>query len=156
MVKIFFGCSMRGGFHQVSQDDLRKLGDAMEAMGYSLVSRHQTSPSFTKDEAPLANTQIHDRDYEWLMAAEVGIFEISNPSLGVGGEISDCAHLGKPVLCLYKSGLAQAVSAYTMGKEGSQYVKAPFHCRAYGSLAEAEQIIKTFVETHTSRRKPKQ
>ena len=83
---------MRGGFNSVSQDELRQLQGLVKELGHKLVTEHQTSPTFKQDEAPNTNTQIHDRDYDYLVRAKLGIFEISNPSLGVGGEISDMAH----------------------------------------------------------------
>jgi len=109
---------MRGGFNSVSQDELRELQSSVKELGHQLVTEHQTSPTFELDESPHTTTQIHDRDYGFLLKAKIGIFEISNPSLGVGGEISDMIHLGRPVLCLFKRGLEESVSAYTQGKQG--------------------------------------
>ena len=75
----------------------------------------------------------------------IGIFEISNPSLGVGGEISDMIHLGRPVLRLLRKGLEKSVSAYTQGKQGSNYVTTPFECYAYKSAEDAKEKIKSFI-----------
>ena len=145
MVEIYFGCSMRGGFNLVSQDDLRRLQLSVKDLGHQLVTEHQTSPTFEQDESPHTNVQIHDRDYNYLVKAKIGIFEISNPSLGVGGEISDMIHLGRPVLCLLRKGLEKSVSAYTQGKQGSNYVTTPFECYAYKSAEDAKEKIKSFI-----------
>ena len=51
MVKVYFGCSMRGGFGTVSQDDLRKLQGSVKELGHELVTEHQTSQTFETDEA---------------------------------------------------------------------------------------------------------
>ena len=71
---------------------------------------------------------IHARDYQWLLDSDVGVFEISHPSLGVGSEISDMIHAGKPVLMLFKRGLENKVSAYLRGKVGSKYVTDRVPC----------------------------
>jgi len=145
--EFFFGCSMRGGYGEVSKDQLAQIPDIIEELGHQLASRHQTR-DWETSEIPLSPTQIHDRDYAWLIGSEAGVFEISNPSLGVGGEISDLIHLGKPVLCLLKKGLEDKVSAYTRGKQGSQHVKTLFEVHTYETTADMAIIIKNFLETH--------
>lgn len=149
MVKVFFGCAMRGGHNVVSREELVRLLDIIEELGYVLVSRHQTQAGIIEQENRLTKTAIHDRDYNWGTESDVGVFEISNPSLGVGGEISDLIHMGKPVLCLFKRGLEDAVSAYVQGKMGSQYVRTPFECYAYNTLSDARDKIKQFVEVNS-------
>lgn len=89
---------------------------------------------------------IHARDYQWLLDSDVGVFEISHPSLGVGSEISDMIHAGKPVLMLFKRGLENKVSAYLRGKVGSKYVTCPIECHAYMDLSEAGGRIRTFID----------
>jgi len=114
-----------------------------------LASTHQTQKGVIQKENKLTKKAIHDRDYAWLKEADVGVFEISNPSLGVGGEISDMVHLGKPVLCLFKKGLEDDVSAYTQGKMGSQYVTTAFESYAYKAPDEVKDKIESFVESNS-------
>lgn len=102
MVKVFFGCSMRGGHDAVSKEELAKFPSIIEELGYDLASKHQTQEGIIQRENEQTKTYIHDRDYKWEIESDIGIFEISNASLGVGGEISDMTYLGKPVLCLFK------------------------------------------------------
>lgn len=149
MTKVFFGCAMRGGHNVVSREDLAKFPDIIEGLGYQLASRHQTQAGIIGQENKLTKTHIHDRDYRWEKESDVGVFEISNPSLGVGGEISDMVHLGKPVLCLFERGLEDSVSAYVQGMMGSQYVPTPFEFYAYQSLQDAREKIKQFVESNS-------
>jgi len=146
MVKVFFGCSMRGGQGVVNSEELAKFPDAIEALGFELASRHQTKAGIIQEENKLTKTHIHDRDYKWVTESDFGVFEISNPSLGVGAEISDLIHLGKPVLCLYKKGLEEKVSAYILGKMGSKYIQPPFECYAYQDLEDAKEKIKQFAK----------
>lgn len=149
MHKIFFGCSIRGGTTVVSREELARLPDIIEELGYTLASRHQTQAGIIERENEHTKTAIHDRDYKWETESDVGVFEISNPSLGVGGEISDMVNMGKPVLCLFRAGLENAVSAYVLGKMGSQYVRTTFECYAYQTLADARDKIKQFVEANS-------
>jgi len=149
MIKIFFGCSMRGGQGNVSREDLAKFPDIIEELGYELASKHQTQEGVIGEENELTKTYIHDRDYDWEKESDIGIFEISNASLGVGGEISDMIHLGKPILCLFKDGLKDSVSAYIQGKMGSKYVSSPFENHPYSTLREAQDKIRQFVEANS-------
>lgn len=144
MAKIFFGCSMRGGYSAASREELAEFPELIEKLGHEIASRHQTDKDWARKEARLTETDIHDRDYKWLSESDAGIFEISNPSLGAGGEIADMVHLGKPVLCMFKKGLKN-VSAYTQGKMGSRYISTPFECYAYESMEGAKAKIIEFI-----------
>jgi hypothetical protein len=76
------------------------------------------------------------------------VFEISNPSLGVGSEVSDMIYAGKPVLMLFKHGLEDRVSSYLRGKAGSRYVSCPIECHAYRDLDAAGDRIRAFIDAH--------
>ncbi|MEK6959089.1 MAG: NUDIX domain-containing protein [archaeon] len=147
MAKIFFGCSMRGGFGNVNQDELRKIPDLIESLGHELVSKHQVSATFDKDESPLTEVQIHDRDMRFLLDADYIIAEISNPSLGVGGEISDATFYDKPVLCIYQKKLDKSISAYIRGKDGSRFTPG-VKCENYEGLDDLKDKIKKFIDSH--------
>lgn len=124
--KVFFACSMRGGSPYVSRKFLRKIPYALEELGFELMSKHQTQKGILRQENRLATAAIHDRDHEWLEECDLVIAEVSNPSDGVGGEIADAVHLGKPVLALYKRDMNE-ISAYTRGK-----------LEGYGKVAHAQ------------------
>ena len=145
MKKVFFGCSMRGGYASLNREELIKVRNLIEPLGHKLVSKHQLENGILERESRLSPKEIHDRDYNWLKEADLCVFEISNPSLGTGGEISDALGLEKPVLCLFRKGLSAGVSAYIRGKQGSKFVKARFECRAYNGLEEARAILEEFL-----------
>lgn len=149
MKKVFFGCSMRGGYANLDKEELIKIRDLIELLGHELISKHQLENKILDKENEISPKEIHDRDYNWLKEADLGIFEISNPSLGVGSEISDILNLGKPVLCLFKKELDSLVSAYIRGKQGSKLVKASFEYHAYDGLEEAKIFIKEFLERYS-------
>ena len=129
---------MRGGYGRVAQEELRKIPDIIEALGMEVISRHQTSENFIEIESQLTDKEIHDRDYRWLNEADLVIAEITNPSLGVGAEIADAVNLSIPVLCVYKRGYEDVISAYIRGKTGVV-------CRAYTDHEELNAIIREFV-----------
>jgi 8-oxo-dGTP pyrophosphatase MutT (NUDIX family) len=143
---VYFGCSMAGGYVNVKKEELAEFPGIIVKLGHRLATDHQTRPGIIEEEAKLHETYIHDRDYRWMMESELGVFEISNPSLGVGSELSDMIHLGKPVLLLFKKGLGKRVSAYIRGKCGSSFVKSPIECVAYEDMTEAGEAIRGFID----------
>jgi nucleoside 2-deoxyribosyltransferase len=136
--KVFFSCSMRGGFGRLSQEELREIPDIIEELGMIVISRHQTRENFEKRESRLTDKEIHDRDYRWLTEADLVIAEITNSSLGVGAEIADAVNLGIPVLGLYKQEFEHQISAYIRGKPGVV-------CRAYSDEEELKDVIRVFL-----------
>jgi hypothetical protein len=151
-VVVYFGCSMLGGYGAVCREEIALLHKRIAEMGYCLASDHQSQPGVLEREAKLEPAFIHDRDYEWLLDSDVGVFEISNASLGVGSEVSDMIHAGKPVLMLYKHGLEGKISAYLRGKAGSKYVSCPIEYHAYRDLRDAAERIRTFIHAHCTKK----
>ena len=143
---VYFGCSMLGGYGALAREEIARLQRRIAELGYCLASDHQTEPGILEREAKLEPQWIHDRDYEWLLDSDVGVFEISNPSLGVGSEISDMIFAGKPVLMLFKHGLEDKISSYIRGKVGSKYVSCPIECHAYSDLNDAGNRIRAFID----------
>ena len=146
-IVVYFGCSMHGGYALVSSQDIAGFPKLIRNLGYRLASDHQLQPGVLEREAKLEPVFIHDRDYQWLLDSDVGVFEISNPSLGVGSEISDMIYAGKPVLMLFKLGLEERISAYLRGKVGSKYVACPVECHPYKDLDDARSRIKVFIDS---------
>jgi len=146
-IVVYFGCSMHGGYALVSSQDIAGFPKLIRNLGYRLASDHQLQPGVLEREAKLEPVFIHDRDYQWLLDSDVGVFEISNPSLGVGSEISDMIYAGKPLLLLFKQGLEERISAYLRGKAGSKYVACPVECHPYKDLDDARSRIKVFIDS---------
>jgi len=146
-IVVYFGCSMHGGYALVCREEIAEFPKLIQKLGYRLASDHQTQPGVLEREAKLDPAFIHDRDYQWLLDSDAGVFEISNPSLGVGSEISDMIYAGKPVLMLFKHGLEDRISAYMRGKAGSKYVTCPVECHPYKDLDDARSRIKVFIDS---------
>ncbi|MCK5176263.1 MAG: NUDIX domain-containing protein [Candidatus Aenigmarchaeota archaeon] len=145
MSKIFFACSMRGGCEKVKQDDLREIAFILKSLGHTLISEHQTDNDFFNQESAFSATEIFQRDYCWIMECDYIIAEITNPSLGVGGEISDASALEKPVLCLYKKKEEKSISAYIRGKANSIFtptIKSESYCDLDELKSKTENFIK--------------
>ena len=119
----------------------------MSLWGRSLMSKHQTSSEFKKEENAHTDLQIHDRDYEWLMDCDLVIAEISNPSLGVGGEISDAINFKKPVLMIFQEEIdKEFISAYSRGKVGSRFVNCVTECKGYKNMEDLKEVIIDFLK----------
>ena len=144
-LKVYFGCSMRGGYANVTREELAEFPKMIVELGLRLATDHQTQPGILEKEAQFEHVYIHDRDYRWMMESDLGVFEISNPSLGVGGEISDMIHMGKPVLLLFKKSSEEKVSAFIRGKCGSRFVNSPLECAAYEDLEQARELTRKFI-----------
>jgi len=143
---------MLGGYAAVSKEEIARLQKRIAELGYRLASDHQTQPGVLEREAKMEPRLIHDRDYRWLLDSDVGVFEISNPSLGVGSEISDMIYAGKPLLMLFKHGLEDKISSYIRGKVGSKYVSCPIECHDYSHLHDAGDQIKAFIDAHCGKK----
>jgi len=145
-IVVYFGCSMLGGYALVSREDIAGFPKLIQKLGYRLASDHQLQPGVLEREAKLEPAFIHDRDFQWLLDSDVGVFEISNPSLGVGSEISDMIYAEKPILMLFKHGLEEKISSYLRGKAGSKYVTCRVECHPYRDLEDAGAKISEFIE----------
>lgn len=147
---VYFGCSMRGGYGLVTLEELRKMQLSIEdILGMRLASTHQTHPDVVSTENKLKPVEIHDRDWGFIEESGICVFEISNPSLGVGSEISDADRMGKPVLCLWSDKVDPAtISGYVAGKEGSKHANDSFRVKSYHSLGAALGFIQDFAKLH--------
>jgi len=67
----------------------------------------------TDDRDP--DEEIYKRDIHWLRASDVVVAEVSVPSLGVGYEIGKAEERGIRVLCLYRKGSRNRLSAMIGG-----------------------------------------
>ena len=136
-MKIYFAGSIRGGradacVYQAMIEYLSSFGEVLtEHVG-------DVSLSEKGDDGP-DDRYIYDRDMSWLAKCDVLIAEVSVPSLGVGYEVGCAVVLKKPVLCLYKSNLDNALSALIAGNPDIQTA-------AYSSLDEAKMILTGFLK----------
>lgn len=84
-----------------------RIDKKIEALGYSLVTRHAIERDIkdveteTEAESELAAKKISS----WIKKADIVVFEASRPDVSLGFEIASALNMSKPVIVLYhKSG----------------------------------------------------
>ena len=97
--KIYFAASIRGG----------RDGAEIYAQFIALLSKygevlteHVGNISLTDLGEEKTDQYIFERDCHWIQESNVIVAEVSNPSLGVGFEISLAQSQGKRVICFYR------------------------------------------------------
>jgi nucleoside 2-deoxyribosyltransferase len=110
-MKIYFSGSIRGapGDRELYRLLIRHLsthGRVLTENSFNL----KTDDEYTADES-----QIWERDMNWIREADILIAEVTAPSHGVGYEIAFARGLGKSVLCLYRPEEGRKPSAMLLG-----------------------------------------
>ena len=131
---IYFAGSIRGGrddsaIYAQLIEKLRKFG--------SVLTEHIGAPNLTADGEATSSRFIHDRDLEWLQSSDVIVAEVTTPSLGVGYEIARATQGQKRIVCLFRTGTAQSLSAMISGCPGVTV-------REYAKVADADAIFEEF------------
>ena len=114
-MKIYFACAIRGSLKNTGFNILKELRTALQQAGFTLITTHQTEENIKEKEDILTTEHIYKRDRKWIEECDIMVAEISNPSLGVGAEITDAIYLNKPVIGLYATE-DKKVSMYTRGQ----------------------------------------
>ena len=113
-----------------SASDLRRIGEAIEAAGFEVLSKPVLDPGDDLDrqlEDRETARAIFRRDIGWIARAAAVIAEVSVPSFGVGYEICEAVHCAKPVLCLrHEKCRDTMLSALILGNT-SPHVRVKFY-----------------------------
>ena len=141
-MNIYFCGSIRGG------RDLAATYEKMIALlgeyGKVLTEHLGSDEVIENKDLVLTDRQIHDRDLQWIVESDLLIAEVTVPSLGVGYEIGRAIEMGKPVLCLFKSGSEFTISAMITGSDGVEM-------KYYRSLEEVKDLFDAFFNSHAPR-----
>jgi len=142
-MKVYFACSMRGGYQNTGLVNLKKLTGVLQEEGFDVLTTHTTEDGSIEKENGLDTAHIYKRDYRWIKECDFMVAEISNPSLGVGAEISDAITLKKQVISMFSIDELK-VSAYILGK-----LKKTENCRysGYDDKDDFIEIVKEFSKT---------
>src|SRR4030081_2678478 len=111
-MKIYCAGAIRGGrddaplYHQIVRQ-LQKHGEVL--------TEHVADTELGVLGQDIGDTNIHDRDLEWLRGSDYLVAEVTTPSLGVGYETGKAREWGKPVLCLYRPEDGRSLSAMVSG-----------------------------------------
>jgi hypothetical protein len=82
-MKIYFAGSIRGG--RQFADTYAHVIKGLQEAGHTVLSEHV---GFAELKEKLSDTEIHARDLDWIIEADVLVADVSLPSLGVGYEIA--------------------------------------------------------------------
>lgn len=122
-MNIYFSCSITGG--RADQAVYEAIVAALLADGHEVPTAHLSSPDIMALEAVVTPEEVYHRDVKWVTECDALIAEVSTPSHGVGYEIALALSLGKPVLCLYRSG--RKVSKMITGNDHAALRQAEYH-----------------------------
>ncbi|MFT4310327.1 MAG: nucleoside 2-deoxyribosyltransferase [Candidatus Woesearchaeota archaeon] len=130
-MNIYFSGSIRGGGND-TQFYLRII-DVLKQYGHVFAEHIYEHATSGKGTVHLTDTQIHDRDIEWIDKSDIVVAEVSTPSLGVGYEIRYALEKNIPVLVLHR----HRVSAMITG--------APLQAFLYESLQDVQDILSKYM-----------
>ncbi len=139
-MKIYFSGSISGG--REHEAIYQHLVARLQAQGHEVLSAHVADPVALEAEKGLPPQEVFERDSNWVRECEAMVAEVSTPSLGVGYEYGLAVQLGKPVLCVYRSGVR--LSKMITGNPAPNLTVA-----AYSSEAELDATVDTFLADPT-------
>jgi len=142
-VRIYFSGAISGG-----RDNLPVYQHIVERLlhaGHEIPSAHVAEPAVLRQEVSVSPRQVYLRDVGWIKECDAMVAEVSTPSLGVGYEVAYALNIGRPVLCLYKSGLL--VSKMITGNPAPGLVVA-----TYADLDELDVHLDSFIKSRPVRR----
>jgi 2'-deoxynucleoside 5'-phosphate N-hydrolase len=112
-MNIYFAGSIRGGREDAAL--YARIIDFLKQFG-NVFTEHIGDASLTdQGDEGFTDRQIHDRDLDWLLAADVIVAEVTSVSTGVGYEIGRAVAAGKKVMCLYRKQPGKKLSAMIAG-----------------------------------------
>lgn len=119
--KVYFSGAIRGG--RRLQPLYAQIVTFLGEQGYEVLGAQVADPDvLSKEWRPgIRASDIYARDLRWLATCDVVVAEVSVPSLGVGVELAEAQHLGKPVICLCEQDVA--LSAMVSGNEYFRHIR---------------------------------
>lgn len=137
-MKIYFSGAISAG-----RDNLpiyQHIVQRLQTQGHNVLSAHVADPEVLDREKDVPPRSVFDRDVAWVEECDVMIAEVSTPSTGVGYEYGYAIQIGKPVLCVYRSGLR--MTKMILGNPASNLEVA-----TYLTELELDQIIDAFLKS---------
>ena len=139
-MKVYFSGSISGG--REHEAIYQHLVARCQAQGHQVLSAHVADPAALEAEKDLPPREVFERDSNWVRDCQAMIAEVSTPSLGVGYEYGLAVQLGKPVLCVYRSGVR--LSKMITGNPAPNLTVA-----TYSSESELDAIVDPFLANLT-------
>lgn len=118
-MKIYFSASIKQ-MNSHYRTNYQNIVTVLEELGHKVISEHILSKTYTDyiSQSEEESVAIHRKMTHWKKQADIAVFEVSNPSLGVGQEIAQALSATKPVICLYEEGS----SPHILRDEGGEYL----------------------------------
>ncbi len=135
-MNIYFAASIRGG--RADREIYSSIISELKKYG-KVLTEHIADPNISSSGEEITDTQIYNRDMEWLREADVVIGEITTPSLGVGYEIGQAEAMGKRILCFYREVDGKKVSAMIAGSQGVKVSK-------YETVQDVSKILEDYLK----------
>jgi 2'-deoxynucleoside 5'-phosphate N-hydrolase len=135
-MKIYYATSISGETNPEAENTNKELINYLKKYGEVLTEHFSDSTLIQVGELTINDKEIHNRDMNWIMEADVIVAEVSNPSFGVGYEIGRSVENNKKVLCLRKK-QDRRLSAMIRGCSLITVMD-------YKNLNEAKKITDTF------------
>jgi nucleoside 2-deoxyribosyltransferase len=139
-MKIYFSGSISGG--REHEAIYQHLVACLQAQGHDVLSAHVADPNALEVEKDLPPREVFQRDVNWVTECEAMVAEVSTPSLGVGYEYGLAVQLGKPVLCVYRSGIR--LSKMITGNPAPNLT-----ITTYATMAELDERVDAFLKNLT-------
>ena len=136
-MNLYFAGSIRGG--RSDQATYHRLIEHLKKFGTVYTEHVGLDEPEDRISSELNDIDIHDRDMSWLSEAHAVIAEVTVPSLGVGYEIGRAVEQKIPVLCLFRPGKDNNLSAMISGSPHLNLVE-------YNTFHEACTAIDLFLE----------
>ncbi len=130
-LKVYYATSVRGAGRDL--DATRKAIETIRELGHIPLTEHLAEEKVDK---PLTDREVYERDMSLLKQADLLIADVTFPSLGVGYEICEALHQGKPI--------------YLIAREGvriSKLVAGISQVRRYSDLEELASLIRQILSS---------
>ena len=131
---IYFAGSISGGREDTPL--YRQIICLLAEYGQVLTEHVGDAELSAAGEALRPGAEVYRQDMDWLAQADVLVAEVTIPSHGVGYEIASAEGMGKPVLCLHRSGTGR-LSAMLGGNPSVR-------CESYSTIEDVTAILQRF------------
>ncbi|MEM2933376.1 MAG: nucleoside 2-deoxyribosyltransferase [Methanocellales archaeon] len=138
-LKAYFAGAMKGGRKYL--EEYKAIVKQLRDMNIDVLTQHVIDNSL---DLGLTKQQIFQRDLKSLREADFVVAEVSMPSLGVGYEVCEALHLGKPTLCLCR----EEVDLSTLINGNPSPL---IRIQRYRDVQECASIIKEFIREFIQR-----
>lgn len=111
-VNIYFAASITGG--REDQDLYLQIIKLLKNYG-QVLTEHIGNKKLSNTGENKNSNYIYQRDLDWLKESDYLIAEVTQPSLGVGFEISKAQSWNKKIICLYQPKKNKKLSSMITG-----------------------------------------